>query len=256
MAIGRAWLALAEVEMSPSDLAKIGQRCENGFVGVQSGIMDQMASAHGRAGFAMFLDTRDLTLEYAPIPKAWRILLLETGKARALTKSGYNERRSACEWVAAQLGKSSLRDVSFEELMHRWDHLGDRAIRAKHVVTENDRAQRFATALRAEDAETAGRLMRESHKSLRDDYEVSCEELDVMAECAWEEPGCIGARLTGAGFGGACVALCHENAVEEVAATVVRQYDARIGAERGLTAAALICEPSDGARVTHYGDNQ
>lgn len=254
MAVGRAWLHLIGQEMSGANLARLGQRCENGFVGVQSGIMDQMASACGRQDHAMFLDTRSLEIRYAPIPQDWKIVLLDTGKARSLTKSAYNERRGACERVAAYFGQRALRDISLAELESAQNQLGADYNRAKHGVTEDQRTLAFAAALDAGDPTTIGHLMRESHESLRDDYEVSCDELDAMAEAAWSHPGCVGARLTGAGFGGACVALVLAEAAEDFCDAVVKQYQAAIGDERGLSASALVTQAWDGARVTHSGD--
>ncbi|CAN1499628.1 GalK Galactokinase [Fimbriimonadaceae bacterium] len=250
MAIGTAWLALIGRTLTPSELAIRGQRCENGFVGVQSGIMDQMASANGRAGQAMFLDTRSLEITYAPIPSEWKIVLLETGKARALTKSAYNERRSACEAVAAKLGAGSLRDVSLEDLEANRDAVGANYPRAKHVVTENIRTLEFVDALRTSDTELVGSLMRESHESLRDDYEVSCPELDAMVEAAWITEGGIGARLTGAGFGGACVALVHQDHSDQFSETVIRRYQEAIGDTNGYKGNALVCGTVEGARIT------
>jgi galactokinase len=254
MAIGRAWLGLLDMDMEFRELARCGQRCENGFVGVQSGIMDQLASAGGQAGHALFIDTRSLEVDPVPIPSEWEIVLLDTGKARALTKSAYNERRNSCEFVAKLLGKPSLRDVALQELDSVREIAGENYPRARHVITENERALTFRTALRQGNAVMVGELMRGSHESLREDYEVSCEELDVMASLAWESQSCIGARLTGAGFGGACVALVSAGEGEEFCADILSRYRHQIGDVRGLKPSALLCSASNGANVTLLSD--
>jgi galactokinase len=246
MAFGQVWNALGELDISNPDLAGLGKVCENRFVGVNSGIMDQMASAMGREGQAMFLDTRSLKIDYAPVPKGLSVVLCDTKKPRALTDSAYNERRSQCEEAAKALGVPALRDATMAELDAKRDVLSDVVYRrAKHVITENDRCVRFRDSLAAGDLEQIGALMKASHVSLRDDYEVSCPELDRMAEAAWGAPGCIGARMTGAGFGGACVALVREEDVDAFVKATLAAYDAATG----LGGEAIACSVVDGAHV-------
>lgn len=246
MAFGVVWNRLANVGLSNPELAKLGKVCENQFVGVNSGIMDQMASAMGREGRAMFLDTRSLEIRYAPIPEGLVAVLCDTQKPRALTDSAYNERRSQCEEAAKILGVSALRDATLEQLEAAKAKLSDVVYRrARHVITEDDRCVAFADALERADLPELGRLMRASHESLRDDYEVSCPELDAMAEAAWAAPGCVGARMTGAGFGGSCVALVQEDQVEAFEAETLRGYRARTPLQGEL----MICKIVDGARV-------
>ena len=207
MAFGLVYKGLAGVEIPAAEMARIAQRAENRFVGVNCGIMDQMASACGREGQAMFLDTRDLSIVYAPIPAHVEIVLLDTKKPRALTDSAYNERRSQCETACAVLGVRELRDSDLPTLVANQTEMDPTVFRrARHVVSENERARDFYRSLQLGDLDRAGKLMRASHASLRDDYEVSCHELDAMAEAA-QNAGAIGARMTGAGFGGCCVAL-------------------------------------------------
>jgi galactokinase len=246
LAFGVIWNKLAKLGLSNQDLAKIAQRCENKFVGVQSGIMDQMASAMGKSGRAMFLDTRSLEIQYAHIPGGLTIALCDTGKARELTASAYNERRSQCEAACTALGVKALRDAGLEELE---DHRGsmDDVIyrRARHVITENKRCESFVVALDQKNNAEIGRLMRLSHESLRDDYEVSCAELDTMAECAWNAMGCVGARMTGAGFGGACVALVQSDLIADFIAETALSYNRKTNMGGNF----LVCEAAEGART-------
>jgi galactokinase len=246
VAFGLAWCQLAQHEITAPQLAKLAQICENEFVGMRSGIMDQMASACGKANRAMFLDTRDLAIEYVPVPADWLVVLCDTTKPRALTESAYNERRGQCEAVAKILGLTSLRDATLDQL----EKAGLDSLlykRAKHVVTENARCLAFRGALANANKEAVNALMRASHESLRDDYEVSCPELDAMAEAAWSSTGCVGARMTGAGFGGACVALVQADSVEAFQTEVLAKYRASTGRQGAL----LTCALAEGAHVVH-----
>ena len=246
MAFGQVWNQIESHGIRSETLAQLGKVCENGFVGVNSGIMDQMASAMGRAGMAMFLDTRNLHIDYAPVPNGLSVVLCDTKKPRALTDSAYNERRSQCEMAAQILGVPALRDASMADLDAKRDVLSEVVYRrARHVVSENERCLHFRDALAANDLHRIGVLMNASHASLRDDYEVSCVELDRMAEAAWDAPGCVGARMTGAGFGGACVALVHTESVEPFVKATLAAYDAATG----LGGEAMACRVVDGAHV-------
>ncbi len=246
LAFGVLWNKVSDLGYDNKKLALLGQKCENQFVGVNCGIMDQMASAMGRQGHAMFLDTRSLEIAYAPIPENLLIVLCDTKKPRALTDSAYNERRSQCEEASRILGVKALRDATVEMLEARKGDLTDVVYRrARHVITENDRTVAFRTALADGDSQQIGELMRASHISLRDDYEVSCRELDIMAEAAWDAPGCVGARMTGAGFGGACVALVDRDRLEDFQSIVTERYRR----ETGLDGTLMACRPVDGARA-------
>jgi galactokinase len=247
LAFGVIWRQLAKLDIPQPELAQIGKTCENEFVGVNSGIMDQMACAMGKEGQAMFLDTRSLEIQYAPIPKGLIMVLCDTKKERALSGSAYNERRSQCEEASKVLGVKALRDATMEDLNRKKGELEEVVYRrAKHVITEDDRAQRFKDALSRDDRPAIGKLMRESHESLRDDYEVSCKELDWMAEAAWKAPGVVGARMTGAGFGGACIALVEEDRVNEFIGATLDAYKASGGKPE---AEAIPCKASNGAHV-------
>lgn len=250
LAFGVLWNELDALELDATQLALIGQRAENGFVGMNCGVMDQMASARGRDGQAMFLDTRPpYEARFAPIPQGLSIVLCDTGKSRALASSKYNERREEVERAAKALGVAALRDATMDQLERLADALDHVAYRrARHVISENDRCLRFAEALERKDLATVGALMRASHESLRDDYEVSCPELDLMAEAAWEAPGCVGARLTGAGFGGACVALVLTDKVRDFEAATDEAYRTSASYEPKF----LVCRPAEGAHVVRH----
>jgi galactokinase len=246
LAFGVMWLKLRGDEIPMKDLALLAQKCENKFVGVNSGIMDQMASAMGRAGFAMFLDTRSLEIQYAKVPDELSVVICDTKKPRALTTSAYNERRSQCEQACRDLGVPALRDADVNMLENARAAMDPVVYRrARHVITENARCVMFKEALEDGDLPHIGILMRGSHESLRDDYEVSSFELDRMAEAAWEAPGCVGARMTGAGFGGACVALVETGDLTAFRRHVLARYRDTAGMHGEITA----CKLSDGAHA-------
>jgi galactokinase len=247
MAFGVLWRELIGLDLSGRELARLGQRCEHEHIGVQCGIMDQMASALGRAGHALFIDTRNLDLAFVQIPAALAIVVCDTMKPRELSDSAYNERRRQTAEAASILGVGTLRDLAMEQVDAMSDRLGDPLYRrARHVVTENDRCQRFVEALGEGEIDQIYVLMRQSHESLRDDFEVSCPELDAMAEACWQAPGCIGARMTGAGFGGACVALVERERTTAFREAVSAHYLLHV-ADR--MPRFIVCESADGAAV-------
>lgn len=245
MAFATLWNALDHLGLTPTQLAKLCQRAENEYVGVNCGIMDMLASACGVEGHALLIDTRSLDIKPVPIPPNLSIMLMDTGKPRTLAASGYNERRAQCEEAARIIGVTSLRDATVNDLSTLSDPLIKK--RARHVVTENKRVIDFTEALRTRNLALLGLLMGESHTSLRDDYEVSCPELDTIVEGAKLAPGCIGARLTGAGFGGAAVALIEsEQEASFIAETEqfyrhgVKTYVASISASKADSGAHVI----------------
>lgn len=247
LAFGMLWALLTEAKISPRNMALLGQKCENQYVGVNSGIMDQMASAMGEEGHAMFLDTRSLEIRYAKLPDHLVVVVCDTGKPRALTSSAYNERRSQCEKASQALGVKALRDANMAALDKHQRSVTDVVYRrARHVITENDRCVAFRDALDKADLRKIGELMRASHESLRDDYEVSSKELDAMAEAAWKAPGCVGARMTGAGFGGACVAIVEADRFAEFKDYVAQHYREKAAMEGQITACKLV----DGAKAS------
>ncbi|HEY0822286.1 MAG TPA: galactokinase [Ramlibacter sp.] len=201
-------------------IAQLAQKAEIEFAQVRCGIMDQMASSLAATDRALLIDTRSLERRDVPLPAGSAVLVLDSGVARTLAGSGYNQRRSECEQAARMLGVASLRDVRDEAAIGQLPDVPKR--RARHVFTENARVLRAAEC---SDAGEFGKLMNASHASLRDDYEVSTPELDLLVRWLQAEEAVYGARLTGAGFGGACVALCRADAVRQVADDVLAAYN-------------------------------
>lgn len=251
MAVGQALMALNRIELSGPDLALLGQRAENHFVGVNCGIMDQFISANGKAGHALFLDCRDLSYDLVPLARdGVRIVICNSRVTRGLTDSAYNERRSACErgvqHLALATGETfnALRDVSMEVLEAYKGALSEEIFRrCRHVITENDRTQDAVALLKAGDVAGFGKLMSASHVSLRDDYEVSGPELDVLVDIANDVPGVLGARMTGAGFGGCTVNLVEEQAVDGLIEIVNEKYPKATN----LTPEIYVCSAVNGA---------
>ncbi|HET9023077.1 MAG TPA: galactokinase [Burkholderiaceae bacterium] len=230
--------ALRELLALPFDdvrIAQLAQRAEIEHAGVRCGIMDQMAASLADPTRALFLDTRTLARRLVPLPPESAVLVLDSGVARELAGSGYNTRRAECEEAARQLGVSALRDVGVDDLVRVAALPEPLRRRARHVVTEN---QRVLDAVRGVDAARFGALMNASHASLRDDYEVSVPALDRLVALLQATSEVHGARLTGAGFGGACVALCASGSVDRVAARVLRDYEQQGGRGRLLVPAA------------------
>ena len=209
-------LALDDVQ-----IAQLAQRAEIEFAGVRCGIMDQMASSLAGTDRALLLDTRSLERRFVALPPSSSVLVLDSGIARSLATSGYNARRAECEQAARLLGVASLRDVPGLDALAGLPEPLQR--RARHVVTEN---ARVLQAVDCSNAAAFGALMNQSHASLRDDYEVSTPDLDSLVALLQAQPGVFGARLTGAGFGGACVALCEAGALPGVATAVLAAYAA------------------------------
>nr|WP_290667467.1 galactokinase [Ardenticatena sp.] len=246
LVVARAAVALAGTLWDAPRMAKVAQRAENEWVGMACGIMDQMASACARRDHALLLDCRSLAIEYVPLPRDVVTVVLDTGTRRGLVDSAYNERRAQCEAAAAFFGVSALRDVdeaTFAARAHELDECTRR--RARHVITENARTLAAAEALRNGDDKRMGDLMVASHASLRDDFEVSMPALDAMVECALDAPGCYGARMTGAGFGGCAVALVAADQAEAFCKQVVACYTARTS----HTPQVYVCHAEDGADV-------
>ena len=247
LAVARVFSALGGFAWDGAKMARVCQRAENRWAGVNCGIMDQLASACGVAGHALLMDCRSLEIRPAPLDARVKIVVLDTAKKRGLVDSAYNERRSQCAAAAKACGAEFLRDVTAANLeKHRatMDALSYR--RAHHVISENARTEDAFAAMGRGDLVALGALMNQSHESLRYDFEVSCSELDVMVECARKEPGCLGVRMTGAGFGGCAVALVETDAVQTFTANVTRAYQT----QTGLVPAAHVCRAIAGADVT------
>ncbi len=244
-------LALAGGTMSQLDKALGGVEVEHQFIGMPCGVMDQMASALGQAGHALLIDCRSLETKPVPVPQGASIVIMDTAKRRGLVDSEYAARREQCEAAAEMLGVEALRDVTLDQVEAARQQLGSVLYRrARHVVSENMRVQIAVMSLRGNALKTVGQALRESHASLRDDYEVSCTELDAIVEIANAQPGCYGARMTGAGFGGCAVALVANEAVSDFVAAVGPAYTARTG----LTPHLYVCQAAAGSGVERLGD--
>ncbi len=244
--------ALNGFEMDPVRLALLCQKAENEFVGMNCGIMDQFISMLGRTGHALLIDCRSLAHELVPIPSAGcKFLVCDTRVPRQLVDSEYNTRRAQCEeavrLLAARVpGIRALRDVSRDVLEANREQLPEVVHRrARHVVSENARVLDCVAAMKRGEIAAVGRLMSESHRSLRDDYEVSIRALDLIGETAEDVDGALGARLAGAGFGGCGVCLCAEDAIDEYRRELICRYRAEIGHEP----AVYVCQAEEGARL-------
>lgn len=233
------------------ELVKLGQRAENQFIGVQCGIMDQFAIGMGKKDHAILLDTNKLTYEYAPLAlESYSVVITNSNKRRGLADSKYNERRGECERALADLQEvldiQTLGDLT-EALFDTYaaqiqDPLARK--RAKHAVYENRRTLKAYSVLNDNNLKAFGELMNASHVSLRDDFEVSCKELDVLAELAWQQPGVLGSRMTGAGFGGCTVSLVAKDAVESFIENVGKAYSEQTDYQADFYIASI----GDGAR--------
>jgi galactokinase len=246
LATARAFATISNLNWDAVEMAKICQRAENEWVGMKSGIMDQMISAAGVEGRALLIDCRWLSLDPVPLPPDTLVVIMDTTTRRELVTSAYNERREQCEAAAQFFNVPALRDVTIRQFEAAEDLLDPLvAKRARHIITENDRTVRAADAMRAGDAETLGKLMNASHDSLRDDFEVTNDALNQIVECAQRQPGCYGARMTGAGFGGCAVALVQAELVVAFTVDVTNCYREATG----LEARIYVSPASEGASV-------
>jgi galactokinase len=245
LAATMAFSVSSDFAWDPERAAITGWRVENEWLGLSSGIMDQLVCGSGRKNHALLIDCRTLATRPVAIPAGTEVVILDTGTRRKLTKSRYNERRLECEAAAAAYGKEHLRDLSLTTLTST--PLADWKLyrRAHHVVSENQRTIDAAEALARGDAALVGSLMVASHESLRDDYEVSGPELDAMVEAARAASGCLGARMTGGGFAGCAVALVEGTELDDFMAETTRVYRDRTG----LEPAVYVCRASDGTSV-------
>ena len=230
LAVAKALITSAQEDWDPVQVAVLAQKAENNWVGVNCGIMDQLICAVGKKSHATLIDCRDLSYQSAPLPPQTKIVIMDTGTRRGLKDSAYNERRNSCNEVASRLGVSSLREATLDNITKLTPPLEPTLQnRALHVVSENLRVQKAAQAMRAGDPKTLGDLLKRSHQSLRDKYEVSCPELDTMVSIANMHDSCFGARMTGAGFGGCAVALVSEESVEGFCSQVSATYQESTG---------------------------
>src|SRR5699024_1857097 len=240
-----------QLDVERLDLVKLGQRVENEFIGLNSGIMDQFAIGMGKEDHAIYLDVN--TLEYTLVPAEFGdnvILIMNTNKRRELAESKYNQRRSECEAalekLQTKLDIQTLGDLSNEELYENINLMGEKTLvkRARHAVYENTRTQEAMKLLTDNKLEAFGELLNQSHISLRDDYDVTGTELDALVEAAWEQDGVLGARMTGAGMGGCAIALVNKDAVEEAIEQIGEKYHNQIGYD----ASFYVAQIGDGAK--------
>jgi galactokinase len=249
LATAFALIAFNGIDILPLDIIRLCQRAEHEYAGVLCGIMDQFISCLGKRSHALMLDCRSLQYELVPIPDGVVLLVCDTGVRRALAASAYNQRHTECaEGVrlldAHRPGITTLRDVTADDLSAYGSELPPLVLkRCRHVVYENARVIRSARALREGDLSEFGKLMYDSHLSLRDDYEVSCAELDAMVDICAEAEGVFGARMTGAGFGGSVICLAREAAAPEITARLLKEYPRTTGKSPSV----YVCAIDDGA---------
>ena len=243
-AVGKALVSISGIQLDPLSLALVGQTAEHVHVGIHCGIMDQFTSVHARKGHAILLDCRSLEAKQIPLNLGeCRVVICDSRVRHTLASSEYNRRRQDCESAVKSLsavlpGIHALRDVTLDQLEKHRSRLDDTVYhRCRHVISENDRTLKAAEALTAGNVAGMGRLMAESHRSLRDDYEVSCSELDILVERAAAQPGVLGARMTGGGFGGCTVNLVSRSEFRSFRQRVTEEYQARTGISPEIFAA-------------------
>ena len=244
--MGTALKYMYDIDIDMVEIAKIGQTSENQFNGMNCGIMDQFAVAMGKKDNAIFLDTADLSYEYAPVKlKDAKVLITNSHVKHSLVDSAYNDRRNestaALKALQTKLNISGLGDLTEEEFEDNQYLITDEVQRkrAKHAVYENQRTIKAVNALKNNDIETFGKLMNASHISLRDDYEVSCPEVDKLVEIAWNIPGVIGSRITGGGFGGCTVSIVKNDAIENFRKEVISKYKEATGIDAEIYEAEI-----------------
>ncbi len=248
MATARAFAAVGNLPWDPAEMAKLAQKAENEWIGVNCGIMDQLISAAGKAHHALLIDCRSLETRAVPFPPGVAVVVLDTSTRRGLVDSAYNERRSQCESAADFFQVPALRDVDvelFQQTATELDDLTQR--RAMHVITENDRTLQAVEAMCRGEVDALGVLMNKSHDSLRDDYDVSSDALNAMVEAARAHDACYGARMTGAGFGGCAVALINAEAADDFVQNTADSYREKTGNEPSV----YVCQATNGAEIVN-----
>jgi len=250
VAVGLALLGVSGLAVDRTELAQLCQKAENEFVGARVGIMDQFVSCYGRASHALLLDCRSLHHEFVKLPNDLQLVICNTMVRHELASGEYNARRAECEEGVRILRMAlpeirALRDVTLAQLeAHRQSLTPTLFARCRHVITENARVKSAVETFRRGEIKALGPLMRDSHRSLRDDYEVSCKELDLMVEIAARQPGVIGARMTGGGFGGCTINLVESAAVTDFKRNVAEEYSTKTG----LTPEIYVSPASEGAQ--------
>lgn len=242
----RAFVEVSGLGWDPVEMAVISQRAENDWVGMNCGIMDQLICAAGQPDQALLIDCRTLTWTPATVPPGAVVVVLDTATRRELVGSAYNDRVASCAEAATAFEVDALRDLAWETLEAGSDRLDPVVYRrARHVVTENMRTLDMAAALNGGDLGEAGRLMQASHRSMRDDFEISSDALDAMVSAAGQSTACFGARMTGGGFGGSCVALVAVDQIDSFETDTLARYHAATG----LSGDAIRTRPTAGTSV-------
>jgi len=258
VAVGLALVSVSGLAVDRAELAQLCQKAENEFVGARVGIMDQFVSCHGRASHALMLDCRSLEYELVKLPANVQLVMCNTMVKHELASGEYNARRAECEEGVRNLRTAfpevrALRDVTLAQLeAHRQKLTPKVFARCRHVITENERVKSAVKTLHRGDSKALGALLQDSHRSLRDDYEVSCKELDLMVEIAMAQPGLIGARMTGGGFGGCTVNLVESAAVSNFKQDVAEEYSSKTG----LTPEIYVSPASEGAQQLALEENK
>ncbi len=246
LATARVFASVSNLKWDAASMARVGQRAENEWVGVNCGIMDQMASAACKEGHVLFLDCRSLEIQHVLLPDHVAIVVMDTSTRRGLVDSAYNERRSQCEEAARFFGVKALRDVSLDEFERRKSGLREVVMRrARHIIMEDQRVLDAMQAMRTNDLVRLGKLLNAGHVSLRDDFEVTNEALNQIVEAAQMQSSCYGARMTGGGFGGCAIALVDASKVNAFVDLVEKAYREKSGLEPQI----YVCKASAGASV-------
>jgi galactokinase len=258
VAVGFALLGVSGLDIDRTELAQLCQKAENEFVGARVGIMDQFVSCHGRASHVLLLDCRSLQFEIVKLPEDLQLVICNTMVRHELASSEYNARRAECEEGVRILRTAlpeilALRDVTLAQMEAHRQKLSPKVFaRCRHVITENERVKSAVEMLHKGDSKALGALLQDSHRSLRDDYEVSCKELDLMVEIAVAQPGLIGARMTGGGFGGCTINLVESAAVSTFKRRVAEEYSTKTG----LTPEIYVSPASEGALQVALAENK
>lgn len=248
LAAVRAFSATASLPWDAVNAARLGLKAETEWVGLNCGIMDQMISAAGKAGHALLIDCRNLEIEQVPLPPQCAVVVMDTATRRSLVTSAYNTRHEECASAAQYFGVPSLRDVSLDDFLDKEKGLDEEIRRrARHVITENKRTLEATQAMRCGDAVELGKLLNATHISLRDDFKVSSDELNIMTELAQKQAACYGARMTGGGFGGCAVAIVHTDAAGVFVKNVCQDYEQVTHLQPNL----YVCAATNGAEIIY-----
>ncbi|MGD9152517.1 MAG: galactokinase [Gammaproteobacteria bacterium] len=247
LAIARTFAQTSNLPWQPTEMALLAQTAENKWVGMNCGIMDQLVIAHGKRDHALLIDCQNLNIQLIPIPKNLAVVIMDTMTRHTHVDSDYNKRRQYCEQAVQLLNLASLRDITFENWQQISKKLPAKYIpKIRHVVHENHRVLQAATAMQQNDAIQLGKLMNESHLSLKNDFEVSNQQLDIMVKFAQNFLGCYGARMTGGGFGGCAVAIVEIEKAEEFKQQITAQYHQATNLKPQL----YICHATEGVNLT------